>query len=221
MLEDEAHLARLRQGLLRFHASAFLAPEARRLEQLTKAGRGLLDDGADRLPLAGSFGAFVRLLEGGIDPLRLAGTHSRLFQAAPGRVPCPPYGCEYLGGSSAGPGAALAELDRFYGDLGIALRGGAAERSDHVAVELEVLSLLAGEEATALEAGDDGTAKLVRGAARPFVRGHILGWIPAFRMAVREHDADGIYAHLADATYALVHEEHAILCAGLREAHGA
>jgi DMSO reductase family type II enzyme chaperone len=82
----------------------------------------------------------------------------------------------------------LADLAAFYHAFGLELAAEAAERHDHLCIELEFMSVLAGKEAYALEHQlDAGELALGRSAQKKFLHEHLGRWAPAFsrRLAIQ------------------------------------
>jgi DMSO reductase family type II enzyme chaperone len=75
----------------------------------------------------------------------------------------------------------LSDLGAFFAAFGLELGADAAERIDHISIELEFMSVLAAKEAHALEyqSEDEGIAVL-RDAQKKFLREHLGRWSPAF-----------------------------------------
>jgi TorA maturation chaperone TorD len=75
----------------------------------------------------------------------------------------------------------LADLAAFYAAFGLEMAPDAAERHDHISIELEFMCVLAAKEAYALEHQLDGEqAALCREAQKKFLREHLGRWTPAF-----------------------------------------
>ena len=75
----------------------------------------------------------------------------------------------------------LADLGAFYSAFGLELTTDAAERHDHICLELEFMSVLAAKEAYALEHQLDAEQlSLCRDAQKLFLREHLGRWTPAF-----------------------------------------
>jgi hypothetical protein len=75
----------------------------------------------------------------------------------------------------------LADLGAFYGAFGMELTPDAAERIDHISIELEFMSVLAAKEAHALEHQlEDEAGATLRDAQKKFLREHLGRWMPAF-----------------------------------------
>jgi putative dimethyl sulfoxide reductase chaperone len=74
----------------------------------------------------------------------------------------------------------LADLSAFYRAFGLELSHDAAERHDHISIELEFLSVLAAKEAFALEHQLEREYEVCRQAEKDFLREHLGRWTPAF-----------------------------------------
>jgi len=83
----------------------------------------------------------------------------------------------------------------------------AAERHDHLCIELEFMSVLAAKEAYAIQQNLDAEPlAIVRDAQRDFLREHLGRWSPAFGRRLRAA-ADGPLAALGDFLRAFVEAE--------------
>jgi DMSO reductase family type II enzyme chaperone len=86
----------------------------------------------------------------------------------------------------------LADLAAFYRAFGLEVAEGAAERPDHIGMELEFMSVLAAKEAYGYEHQlDEAEFELCRNAQKKFLREHLGRWSPGFtrrlaRVAVHE-----------------------------------
>jgi putative dimethyl sulfoxide reductase chaperone len=202
-------VARMRAALYRLHAGAFGVPDAKRWDRLAGEGRELLEGGADRFPFHGPLAALLGHLEhGGPATASAVETHARLFAAATGSGPCPPHGCHYLRQDPAAEADTLAQLDAFYGSLGLEAP---SERTDHLSVELEALGVLCLLEAEAGTAGDAASVHAAREAGERFLAQHLLRWFPRFRDAVRIRDPAGPFAAAVASTHAFLVHEHNFL----------
>jgi putative dimethyl sulfoxide reductase chaperone len=75
----------------------------------------------------------------------------------------------------------LSDLGAFFAVFGLELAPDAAERIDHISIELEFMSVLAAKEAHALEHQcDDDALATLRDAQKKFLREHLGRWTPAF-----------------------------------------
>ena len=91
---------------------------------------------------------------------------------------CPPYETEWGRRHVFGQSQDLGDIRGFYEAFGVRPRRG-GERPDHLACELEFLSLLAIKEAMALAAGDADRVEICRGAASHFLEDHPGRWVVA------------------------------------------
>jgi DMSO reductase family type II enzyme chaperone len=75
----------------------------------------------------------------------------------------------------------LSDLGAFFAAFGLELTPDAAERIDHISIELEFMSVLAAKEAHALEHQfDEDNIDVLRDAQKKFLREHLGRWSPAF-----------------------------------------
>ncbi len=96
----------------------------------------------------------------------------------------------------------LADLGAFYAAFGLEMTPDAAERQDHLSIELEFMSVLASKEAYALEHQfDTEPIALGREAQKKFLREHLGRWTPAFtRRLARLAGEESPLGALADFT---------------------
>ncbi|MBI3159843.1 MAG: molecular chaperone TorD family protein [Chloroflexi bacterium] len=92
----------------------------------------------------------------------------------------------------------LADLGGFYRAFGFQMGGSTRERPDHLAVELEFMSVLALKEALACENGSDDHAEICVDAARKFVQDHLGRWFELFRQSLALTAGDSPFARLAE-----------------------
>lgn len=78
----------------------------------------------------------------------------------------------------------LADIAGFYRAFGLEMAKDAAERVDHLAVELEFMHYLAYREAYALEHHGQDQARLLRDAQRRFLQDHLGRWGPVIARTV-------------------------------------
>lgn len=116
------------------------------------------------------------------------------------RGPCPVNEIEY-GDLKADPlfqPHRLADLAAFYRAFGVEVSSDAGERHDHLCLELEFMSFLAGKEAYALENQlDDELMNVCRDAQRKFLREHLGRWTPAFTRRLIQAVGEGPLAATA------------------------
>ncbi len=130
------------------------------------------------------------------------------------RGPCPMNEIEYgnLKADSLFQPHRLADLNAFYRAFGLELADDAAERPDHICLELEFMSVLAAKEAYALEHQlDADQIALGRDAQKKFLREHLGHWLPAFTRRLEREAGPGALAALAQFTRDFVLSECARL----------
>jgi TorA maturation chaperone TorD len=110
---------------------------------------------------------------------------------------CSPYEGSYGPAPlMAGKGALLADIGGFYAAFGMA--PGAAEVEDHIAAELEFMSVLALKEAAALAEGLTGGLEITRAAAVAFLGDHLGQWGASFAEALGTQSPVPYYARAAE-----------------------
>jgi putative dimethyl sulfoxide reductase chaperone len=93
----------------------------------------------------------------------------------------------------------LADLAAFYRAFGLDVADSAAERPDHLGIELEFMSVLAAKEAYALEYQLDADHRAVcHDAQKKFLREHLGRWAPAFARRLVRAATDETLAVLAE-----------------------
>jgi TorA maturation chaperone TorD len=138
----------------------------------------------------------------GTDRGALAAAHLDTFGHVVG-TRCPPYEAQYVPGGVFAQAQCAADAAGFYRAFGLEPAARAAERADHVSVELEFMHVLAYREAYArVHHGPDQVALLVD-AQRGFLRDHLARWVPALARRVGAQGADP-YARIAAALAAWV-----------------
>lgn len=151
--------------------------------------------------LAGSAAALVaRLRPDGFESFQTAGV-TAFGHAA--RGDCPLNEIEYgeLGADPLFQPQRLADLAAFYRAFGMEVADGAAERPDHIGMELEFMSVLAAKEAYACVHGlDEDRCALGRDAQKKFLREHLGRWAPAFARRLARAATDDALAALAEFT---------------------
>ncbi|HXG09489.1 MAG TPA: molecular chaperone TorD family protein [Gemmataceae bacterium] len=214
-----------RECLYRFLAAALHPPGSKgwqlaadpESQRLASAAAELLREEALQRPAAPGFGELTadRLdLRPLLEELRrpaeeLAAEYQRVF----GLVftgECPPYETEYQ--PNADPffrAQQMADIAGFYRAFGLEPGRSLAERSDHLALELEFLALLLAKKRLALAEDADGInrAAVCDEAFRAFFRDHVAWWVPSFALGLRRKTSNGLYAALAQFLAALLPTE--------------
>jgi TorA maturation chaperone TorD len=211
-----SEVARLRQGLYRYFANAFAAPEPVLLEQL-KAAAGYLDamDIAD-YSFSREWRDLVEVIESDVAVATLAPVHVRLFASGVNGVLCPPIESFYrVDGRTEAIANVVAAIQNDYGKMGLSISP--ADAPDHVSTQLQIMSTLCGHESAAWEVG---AADDFLDTEATFLRRHLAGWLPKLRVRVHAAGPNDFYAALLDAVHSFViHDED--LLAGLRRWSGA
>lgn len=100
----------------------------------------------------------------------------------------------------------LADLAAFYRAFGLAIDDAAAERHDHLCIELEFMSVLAAKEAYAISEQLDGL-EVIRDAEKNFLREHLGRWSLAFGRRLRAAAGGSVLAALGDFLHDFVEAE--------------
>jgi TorA maturation chaperone TorD len=210
----DADLALCRSALWEALALGFRPPTLETVDRLASPeGASALARAAAVLETAGPAdppGLVPLVLALGRDPVpaltELAAFHDRLFgHTARGRVP--PYETEYGDDSAFLPQQEMSDLGAFLRAFGLARRGDARERLDHIACECEFLAVLSRKEGYAAEQGDAGMLAVTARATRTFLRDHVGRWGPGFGHRLAREDAGGFHGALGALAAAFVTAE--------------
>jgi len=142
---------------------------------------------------------------GGARTDELEAAHIRLFGPA-GRAPMVETAWGEAG-RMLGRSAALADLGGFYRAFAVEPAAAHPRPEDHLAVELEFLSVLAIKEAWALGEGLSEALAVTRDATTAFLRDHLGTWVSAWRAAILDNEPPPAYAALADLVECFVRSE--------------
>lgn len=194
-----AHLAQFRAVTYRLFSHIFLYPHGERLLAVAAAARELQEQGAVLARFA-FFEQWQQLLHqlqglGERDAGELQGKFVSLFSVnAGGDLPCPPYESTYRVPAGQPTGWLLAQVEQEYTAAGLTLSPSLGELPDHLAVEMEFVASLCGQEAQAWEERDlvHGIAALQRQKA--FLDRHLARWLPDFTWRVMAADGKGLFA---------------------------
>jgi TorA maturation chaperone TorD len=180
-----------RAALYRLCASALGYPLPGRLAEVARlAGRAAqAAEGALRARLV----ALVDAMRD-VDDAAAAAEYVALFDGA---VRCPSCEGAYGPPQMAGKAAQLADIGGFYAAFGLEPAREQADVEDHIATELEFMSLLAVKEAWALAEGHHEQAEISRDAAVAFLTDHLGRWAAAFATTLAETSALPYYRAVA------------------------
>jgi DMSO reductase family type II enzyme chaperone len=109
---------------------------------------------------------------------------------------CPAYELEYGTGEVFQRSASLSDLQGFYAAFGLELQG--RERSDHVSVECEFMSIIAAKEAYACQEQESEGQQRMRDAAGRFLEAHLGRWLPSLARRISEAEPEGFYGALGN-----------------------
>lgn len=198
----------LHQILYRLFAWLFLYPDADRLEILRQSAGEILA----LEPLWGSetyagwlkkvLKYLARLDENATH--ELTNEHNRLFLVKP---LAPPYESIYIAPQGQARGWIAVQVERIYARFNLAMAD-LNELPDHLAVELEFLSFLCGEQAGAFEAGDTAQVQVYRRAQEDFLEQHLRRWVPLLRQRISQWEAEGFYHCVLEALTDFLHTTH-------------
>src|SRR5262245_57438006 len=129
-----------------------------------------------------------------IDAELAAQEHVLLFDR---QAPCAPYEGAYGAGNVAGKAAGLADVAGFYAAFGMAPATARPEMEDHIAAELEFMSVLALKEAHATVAGHGDGFAVTRAAAASYLAEHLGRWAATFAATLAAATTVPYYRQLA------------------------
>lgn len=199
-----AQAAELRRLVYRVLAELFRYPDDARIAMLVTAAPELRrrSEPLRSLPFSAAWEGLLTALED-LDDERivpLQDEYTALFLAGARVRSCPPYASAHWPDGGVGAGSIAAEVERAYTEAGLVSLP--HERPDHLAVELEFLSFLCGEEAR--ERGAAAGIWLAREGS--FLADHLLRWLPRFVEAIRETAPGSLYRKAADTALAFARQ---------------
>jgi TorA-specific chaperone len=204
-----------RAALYHWFALAFFAPpvESEVIEMRGGKTQRLLKSLAATPGAATGIDAMCRALASGT-PAGVASTlgaaHARLFYGAGGYASASPYRSVYSSERGLLCQHATAEMERVLRQHRLRLEDKVCEPSDHLSIQLEVMSQLAYRFAEAVEQKSSTLATLQAEQA-DFLSGQLLSWLPDFAKRVAEIDDLGFHAGLARVLVAVLDQDHAYL----------
>ena len=122
---------------------------------------------------------------------------------------CPIYEAEYDRNRAVSQGPTLADIAGFYRAFGLELV--VSERPDHLALELEFMSVLAYKEALAGQNNLAEQAEICRDAQKKFLEAHLGRWVGIFAETVMRTSQLKFYRDLARELKAFLETECALL----------
>jgi len=204
-----------RAALYHWFAMAFFAPPT--MEQVQDMQRGKAASLLNALQAC--YGAEIgiqsmrSLLASGRTAIVTAGlgvAYARLFCGAGGHETASPYRSVYSSGNGLLCQEATAEMERVLRQHRLRLDEAVMEPSDHLSVQLEVMSQLALRFGEASEQESDRLPSL-RTEQVAFLSNQLLSWLPDFSLRVIDLDAQGFYAGLASVLLCVAQQDLAYL----------
>jgi len=204
MPQPDSERASARADLCRFLAACYYEPdpafdEERLFESMLEAAAQLAPELADSARRLGAAYAAQ-------DLAALRHDHQRLFQGPPQPLANPHQSAWLAGGAAAAEDAALS-LMGWYDEAGFEADEDESTGPDHVAVELEFLSVVLARRHEARQAGLQEIEAAWQQLADAFVNRHLGTWIAPFTAAVQSGAATAFYRELAQLTRRFVELE--------------
>ena len=206
MPEHDREPASARADLCRFLAACHYEPdpafaEERLFDSMLDAAARLDPELADSARRLGEAYASE-------DLAALQHDHERLFRGAPQPLANPHQGAWLAGGADAAEDAVLS-LIGLYDEAGFEADEDEAVGPDHVAVELEFLSVVLARRHESRQAGLEEIAAAWQQLADSFVSRHLGTWAGPFTAAVQAGAATDFYRELAQLTRRFVETQAA------------
>lgn len=133
-------------------------------------------------------------------PDDLFAEYDRVFGVGP-TADCPPYETEFCPSHEPFYRAQqMADVAGFYHAFGLNVSQTRPDRPDHIALELEFMSLLVAKQQLTQKnrrRHAKGRAEVCRKAQRCFLMDHLVWWAPSFARGLRRKAGTGPYAALA------------------------
>jgi TorA maturation chaperone TorD len=212
-LPNKARAALVRSDLFRALSWSFLYPTGT-LRQSLATLLGAINSRSEDLPTHRHACAAIEKLE------RFNGDSVDLvayeFSAIFGHTisaDCPPYETQYGTGIIFAQTQRMGDITAFYRAFGVQVAPDAHERHDHIATELEFMSVMAFREATAIIENDPEHLAAVLDAGRKFLVEHVAPWGLTFaeRLARKARlvapPEGGFYAALTRCLGAMLRDE--------------
>ncbi len=206
-LDRDVARALRRAAVYRLLGGAFAYPTAPRLAELADLA-GMVADAMEDPPIQTALSTFADAAATA-PPDVVAAEYVFLFDGA---VRCPPWEGAYGDAPQlAGKGAMLADIGGFHEAFGLTASGVQSDSVDHIAAELEFMSVLALKEAYAVaDAAADGI-EITREAAAAFMRDHLGRWAEAFSETVAGTSSLSYYSTAAALLTAWLRADRGVL----------
>jgi TorA maturation chaperone TorD len=206
-MPDISSLALAREEAYRLLAACYYIPDQLLFEERPWVSlAGLL------LKLSKEASEQARLMEpaavGDVESLKVE--YARLFMG-PFTLIAPPYGSVYLDAGRTVMGESTVRIAEYYRKHGFVLGEDIREPADHIAIELEFMSLLAFRQRESEGSGDMDAVRHSIAAQHDFLRVFLLPFLKPFAKAVYEDDEAPFYSALARCTAAFAEDDAAVV----------
>jgi TorA maturation chaperone TorD len=121
--------------------------------------------------------------------------YTRLFSA---NLHCLQYEADYLSRTAEHSVHVIAAIAGIYSTFGVRVADTVGERPDHIAVELDFMSLLAAKEAYASDCNQNANARLCRRAQVHFLNTHLARWGSMFAVNLAEATTSPFYRSMCE-----------------------
>ena len=212
---SDRQIAENRAALYHWFALAFFAPpvEGEVIDMREGKTQLLLKSLAATPGAAAGIDGMCRVLASGTPAdvaSALGAAHARLFYGAGGYESASPYRSVYSSEQGLLCQHATAEMERVLRQHRLRLEDKVCEPSDHLSIQLEVMSQLAYRLAEAAES-KNGTVATLQTEQADFLANQLLSWLADFATRVAEVDDLGFHAGLARVLVAVLDQDHAYL----------
>lgn len=204
-------LARVRQGIYRIFAAAFLSPEPARLTDLVEGCRVLESMGIQYLAFFREWVPWREAVLAVDDVATIDAQYVRLFATGVAGAISPPIESFYTADPIRGEvGRLLADLRFVYNDYRLEPTDAVADTLDHVSIELEVMSALCAREADSRAAKNSRRLQLTLRHQAEFLEGHLGVWLPLFVRRIASVEPVAFYATLGPAVDSFVRHDRGL-----------
>ncbi|NQW16794.1 MAG: molecular chaperone TorD family protein [Chloroflexi bacterium] len=214
--EDDAEsvsfgeIARFRQGVYRLASASFVRPIVEKFEMLAEAALHLSSESsiASGLTISAASDGFLDMLKvmGSDDVPSLHFEFLRLFGDGPEGPLVPLFEAVYIDPLGMTAGWIIGDLEAAYSAGGVSANNPAAERADHLSVELDFMSHLCGIEAQGWEFESLTEIRRSLNLQSRFLERHARTWIPNVKSSMARQ-CDGFYAAAIEAAVALIEHD--------------
>jgi len=175
----------------------------------SKEGAAFLDELSNEATLCPTVKILRKLLEG--EPkqvaLGLAVVFGKLFYGVDGPKTISPYESAYISARGTLFQESFTELNTIIKQLGLSVADTFKEPSDHISVELTVMSEMAGRLEAAAGTNNVTLISDLIDKQRSFLDAHLLVWLPEFRDGCLAREPASLYAIAAESALAYTRQD--------------